>query len=101
MRRARCGPFRSLLRSPWPVMLTQKKFGLQRTPRNPMLQRQPVQKLHHDEGLAFTLTDFVDGTDVGMIFRADAARASRPKRSRTCGSLATSSGRNFRATKRP
>src|SRR2546428_127703 len=34
-------------------------------------------------------------------FRADAARASRRKRSRTCGSLETSSGRNFSAAKRP
>ena len=33
-------------------------------------------------------------------FRAEAARASRRKRSSACGSLATSSGRNFRATKR-
>src|ERR1700704_1705516 len=32
-----------------------------------MLQGHAVEKLHHDEGLAFTLADFVDGTDVGMI----------------------------------
>src|SRR6202049_1814139 len=32
-----------------------------------MLQRHTVEKFHHDEGLAFTLADFVDGTDVGMI----------------------------------
>src|ERR1700726_2213422 len=32
-----------------------------------MLQRHAVEKLHHDEGLAFALADFVDGTDVGMI----------------------------------
>src|ERR1700674_1539738 len=32
-----------------------------------VLQRDAVEKLHHDEGLAFTLADFVDGTDVGMI----------------------------------
>ena len=29
--------------------------------------RHPIQKFRHDEGLAFTLADFVDGTDVGMI----------------------------------
>jgi hypothetical protein len=34
-------------------------------------------------------------------FRAEAARASRRNRSSACGSLATSSGRNFSATKRP
>ena len=33
-------------------------------------------------------------------FRADAACASRRKRAKACGSLATSSGRNFSATKR-
>jgi hypothetical protein len=32
-----------------------------------MLQGHAVKKFHHDEGLAFTLADFVDGTDVGMI----------------------------------
>src|SRR6266481_8293066 len=34
-------------------------------------------------------------------FKADAARASRWKRSRDCESLAKSSGKNFSATKRP
>src|SRR2546426_11333647 len=34
-------------------------------------------------------------------FKADAARASRRNRSSTCGSRASSSGRNFNATKRP
>ena len=34
-------------------------------------------------------------------FRAEAARASRWKRSSDCGSEATSGGRNLRATKRP
>jgi hypothetical protein len=32
-----------------------------------VLQRHHVQKFHHDEGLAFTPADFVDGTNVGMI----------------------------------
>src|ERR1700719_2073518 len=32
-----------------------------------MLQGHAVEKFHHDEGLALTLADFVDGTDVVMI----------------------------------
>src|SRR5438105_13738988 len=40
---------------------------VQRVAGDHVLQRQPIQKLHHNEGPAFTLADFVDGTDVGMI----------------------------------
>ena len=32
-----------------------------------MLQRQPVQKLHDDEGLAVLLPDLVDRADIGMV----------------------------------
>ena len=32
-----------------------------------MLQRQPVQKLHDDEGLPILLPDFMDSADIGMI----------------------------------
>ncbi len=45
----------------------EKNFHFQRTPRHAVLQRQPVQKLHDDEGLLTVLADFVDGADVGMI----------------------------------
>ena len=45
----------------------QQGFSFQRTPRNAVLQRQPVQKLHGDEPLAFVLTDFVDGANIGMV----------------------------------
>src|ERR1700677_4616205 len=38
---------------------------------------------------------------VTVAMLAEAARASRRKRSSVCGSFATSSGRNFSATKRP
>ena len=50
--------------------------------------------------LAVLLANFINGADVGMI-QCGAARASRRKRSRACGSRATSSGRNFSATMRP
>ena len=45
----------------------EKHLRLQRPPRDAMLQRQPVQKLHGDERLALMLANFVDGADVGMI----------------------------------
>ena len=32
-----------------------------------MLQRQPIQKLHGDEGFTVLIVDFVDGADVRMI----------------------------------
>src|ERR1700685_1650191 len=32
-----------------------------------MLERGPVEILHRNEGLAFMLSDFVDGADVGVI----------------------------------
>ena len=44
-----------------------QRLQLHRTVADHVLQRHHVQKFHHDEGLAFTLADFVDGTDVGMI----------------------------------
>ena len=78
----------------------EQNLRFQRPPGDAMLQRHPVQKLHDDERLTFVLADLVDRADVGMV-QSRAARASRRKRSRACGSLATSSGRNFRATNRP
>jgi hypothetical protein len=44
----------------------QHGFNLQHTPRDAMLQRQAVQKLYRDEGLAVLFTDLVDRADVGM-----------------------------------
>jgi len=44
-----------------------KNFQFQRTPGDAVLQRQPVQKLHDDEGLPLVLPDLVDGTDVWMV----------------------------------
>src|ERR1035441_3596993 len=45
----------------------ENQFGFHRSPRNAVLQRQPVQKLHGDERLLATLADVVNGADVGMI----------------------------------
>src|SRR5713101_5874925 len=38
-------------------------------PANPVLQRQPIQKLHGDVGLLATLADVVNRADVGMVER--------------------------------
>ena len=43
-------------------------------PDDAVLQRQPVQKLHGDEGLAVLLADVVNGADVGMIQRGGGLR---------------------------
>ncbi len=64
-----------------------------------MLQRHAVQKLHGDERLAVLLADLVDGADVGMVQRGRGLRLAL-ETGQACGSWATSSGRNFRATKR-
>jgi len=61
-----------------------KSFHLQRTPRNAVLQRHALEKLHDDERLAFVLPDFMNGADIWMV-QADAARASRRKRSSAAG----------------
>jgi hypothetical protein len=45
----------------------QDDLNLQWTPCDPVLQRQSVQKLHGDEGLAVLVVNFVDGADVRMI----------------------------------
>ena len=67
---------------------------------NPLPQRLSLKELHGNEGLTFVLAKFVNRADVGMI-QAEAARASRSKRSRAVRSFADSSGRNFKATVRP
>jgi hypothetical protein len=43
--------------------------NFQRTPRNAMLQGQPFQKLHGDEGFALLPANVMDGADVGVIQR--------------------------------
>jgi len=35
-----------------------------------VFQRQAVQKFHDDESFSVLIVDFVDGTDVGMIYEA-------------------------------
>ena len=42
---------------------------LQQTPSNKVVQRQPVEKLHGDEGLTVVFTDVVDGADVRVVER--------------------------------
>ena len=64
-----------------------------------MLQRLPVQELHGDERLAVLLADFIDRADIGMIQCGGGLRLSL-ETGQGLESLATSSGRNFRATKR-
>ena len=44
-----------------------QSFNLQRSPRNVMLQRHAVEKLHGNKGLPVLVINLVDGTDVRMI----------------------------------
>ena len=53
----------------------------------------------NNQRLDAKLARYLLGFDVGLS--ADAERASRRNRSKACGSFASSSGRNFRATWRP
>ena len=45
----------------------QNQLGFHRSPSDAVFQRQPVQKLHGDEGLPIVLADLVDGANVGMV----------------------------------
>ena len=45
------------------------RFHLHRPARDPVLQRQAIQKLHGDERLAVVLADLVNRADVGMVQR--------------------------------
>jgi transposase len=58
-----------------------RRYGLRLT----MLQRHAIQVLHSDEAFTVLLTDFVDRANI-RVLRAEAARASRRKRSSVCGS---------------
>src|SRR5215472_4634896 len=42
-------------------------FHLQRPPRDAVLQRHAVEKLHNHEGASSFLADVVNGADVGMV----------------------------------
>ena len=54
---------------------TERQHGLdlERLSTDPMLQRHAVQELHDDEGLTFTLADFMDRADIGMVERGRGA----------------------------
>ena len=71
-----------------------------RTARDPVLQRLPVQELHGDERLALLLADVVNGADVGMVQRGSRLSFAPESLQSLADLCATSSGRNFRATKR-
>src|ERR1700733_13168556 len=45
----------------------EKNFRFQRTPRNAMLQGDPVEKLHDDEWLTILLPDFMNRADIGGV----------------------------------
>ncbi len=45
----------------------QQSLSFERTARNAVLQRHPVQKFHGDERLIIVFADFVDRADVGMV----------------------------------
>src|ERR1017187_1291506 len=45
----------------------ENQFGFEGTPRDAVLQRQPVEKLHGDEVLTFALVNLEDHADIGMV----------------------------------
>ena len=45
----------------------QKQIRIKGTSGDPVAQRHAIQKLHRNEGLAFLLTDVIDGADVGVV----------------------------------
>ena len=76
-----------------------KNFRFQWTPRDTVLQRHPVQKLHGNERLSVLFVDFIASADVGMVqsrggfgFALKAAQGVRV--------LGNFIGQNLRATKR-
>ena len=44
-----------------------QRFRIARPPRDPVLERHPIQKLHGNVGAVIALANFVDGADVGMV----------------------------------
>src|SRR6266852_8513208 len=76
------------------------RLDLHRLTSDPMPERLALQPFHSDEGSPSGLVNLVDGAMFGW-FREDAALASRWKRLTAWASWASSSGRNFRATRRP
>src|SRR5437667_1528310 len=78
---------------------SEQNFGLDGLSGDAMLQRHTVQELHNEERMAVLLPDLMNRLILGWL-RAEAACASRWKRANAWESLATSSGRNFRATNR-
>jgi hypothetical protein len=47
----------------------QQQIDLERAPGDAMLQRRPVEELHHEECAAVLFADVVDSADVGMVQR--------------------------------
>ena len=45
----------------------QQSFSLDRVAGDLVLERDPFEVLHHDEGLAVLLVDLVNGADVGVV----------------------------------
>ena len=78
---------------------TEVTFDLDRLSCDAVLQRHSIQKLHHDERLATVFADLVNRADIGMI-QGGGCPAPHAGTGPCLRILATSSGRNFRATKR-
>ena len=51
----------------------EQQFERHRLVAHALAQRRPLQEFHHQEGMAYMLAHFVEGTDVGMIDRGGGA----------------------------
>src|SRR5208283_5541383 len=67
----------------------QHALDLHRPPADSVLQSQPIQKLHSDEGLVTLFPNFVDRADVWMIQSGSSTSLGR-NRSSACASWASS-----------
>ena len=75
----------------------QNGLGLHRPPADAVLQRHPVEILHHQEGLLAVLADLVNGADVGMV-QTQRRRAPRGGSAPgLAGPCATSSGQELQS----